>query len=285
MSTTRSPYLDTPPLALAHRGGAEFAPHVGLENTLAAFVGAARLGYRYLETDVHLTADGVLIAFHDEFLDRVTDAAGRIAQLPWRVVESARVGGREPIPTLLALLTHLPQVRVNIDLKAPGTADAALAVLREAGASARVCVGSFSQLRLWRFRWLARRSGTSVATSAGQLGIVAMRFLPRAVSRVVHTPGVAYQVPVTYPVFGRELVVVTPQFVAGAHSIGRQVHVWTIDEPAEMHRLLDLGVDGIVTDRIDTLARVLAERGHPLTPPTTEPRRDQSPTHRTESDR
>lgn len=267
MTTTQSPYLDTPPLALAHRGGAEFAPHVGLENTLAAFVGAARLGYRYVETDVHLTADAVLIVFHDEILDRVTDAAGRIADLPWRVVERARVGGREPIPTLLDLLTALPEVRVNIDLKAPGTAEATLTVLREAGATARVCVGSFSQLRLWRFRWLARRAGIPVATSAGQLGTVAMRLLPRAISRWVHTPGVAFQVPVTYPMFGRELVVVTPQFVAGAHAIGRQVHVWTIDDPDETRRLLDLGVDGIVTDRIDTLARVLAEHGHPLTSP------------------
>lgn len=271
MVATQSSYLDIPPLALAHRGGAEYAPHVGLENTLAAFEGAWRLGYRYVETDVHLTADGVLVAFHDEILDRVTDASGRIAEQPWRVVERARVGGREPIPTLLALLTAFPDVWVNIDLKAPGTAAAALDVLQQSGASARVCVGSFSQLRLWHFRLLARRRGARVATSAGRLGIAALRFLPRAVSRVAHTPAVAYQVPVSYPVLGRELVIVTPGFVEAAHAIDRQVHVWTIDDPREMHRLLDLGVDGIVTDRIDTLADVLAERGHPLNVRRSEP--------------
>ncbi|MDO5712568.1 MAG: glycerophosphodiester phosphodiesterase family protein [Micrococcales bacterium] len=267
MSATIHPYLERPPLALAHRGGPEFAPHAGLENTLAAFVGAARLGYRYIETDVHLTADGVLVAFHDEVLDRVTDARGRIADLPWPRVEQARVGGREPIPTLLALLTALPSVRVNIDLKAPRTAPATLAVLRASGATKRACVGSFSQARLWHFRWLARRDG--VATSAGRLGITALRLLPRAASRVVHTPGIAYQVPETHAVFGRRVRVVTPDFVAGAHAIDRQVHVWTVDDPAQMRRLLDLGVDGIITDRLDVLAEVLAERGHPLRLPPT----------------
>lgn len=264
MTAARHPYLDPPPIALAHRGGALFPPHEGLENTLAAFEGAAAFGYRYVETDVHVTADGVVVAFHDDELDRVTDARGRIADLPWEQVSRARIGGREPIPTLARLLAALPDVRVNIDLKAPGTPAATLAVLRELGATRRVCVGSFSAPTLWRFRLLARGGG--VATSAGPLGVAALRFLPAALSRWVHTPGVAYQVPVHHRVLGRDVRVVTPGFLRRAHAIGRQVHVWTIDDAQQMRELLDLGVDGIVTDRLDVLADVLAERGRPLRP-------------------
>lgn len=253
-----------PPVAIAHRGGARDEAGMAWENTLVAFEGAVAAGYRYVETDVHLTADGVVVAFHDEELDRVTDGRGRVAQLPWAQVSRARIGGREPIPTLEEVLRALPSVRLNIDLKAPGTAAATLAVLRERGAAGRVCVGSFTSPRLWLFRVLARRD--RVATSAGPVGVAALRLLPAALTRVVHSPGRAYQVPVRHRLLGREIEVVTPAFVRAAHAIGAQVHVWTINDPDEMHRLLDLGVDGIVTDRLDVLAAVLADRGHPLTP-------------------
>lgn len=258
------PYFEEPPVALAHRGGAVDEAGLALENTLVAFAAAVRLGYRYLETDVHVTSDGVVVAFHDDELDRVTDSAGRIADLPWEQVERARIGGREPIPTLRQLLTDLPHARVNIDLKAADAPAVTLALLRELGATRRVCIGSFSARNLWRFRWLAR--GQGVATSAGPLGVAALRFLPERVSRVVHTPGLAFQVPTHHRLFGRDVEVVTPRFVRAAHAIGRQVHVWTINDAAQMHRLLDLGADGIVTDRLDILAQVYAERGHPLTP-------------------
>ena len=122
------PFLDSPvPLAFAHRGGASEAP----ENTMPAFEHAVRLGYRYLETDAHVTVDGVLVAFHDERLDRVTDRAGVIAELPWRAVNEARVDGREPIPLLEDLLTAWPDVRINIDPKQDAAAEPlAAAILR-----------------------------------------------------------------------------------------------------------------------------------------------------------
>ena len=109
-----SPFSTIPvPSPFAHRGGAAG----GLENSLAAFAQAVELGYRYLETDVHATSDGVLLAFHDRTLDRVTDRVGVVAQLPWREVREARIGGREPIPTLEELLGSWPDIRVNIDVK------------------------------------------------------------------------------------------------------------------------------------------------------------------------
>lgn len=113
----RHPFLDHPgPLAFAHRGGAADGP----ENTLAQFRRAVAAGYRYLETDVHATADGRLVAFHDAVLDRVTDASGRIADLPWDRVRLARVGGREPVPLFEELLAAFPGARWNVDVKADG---------------------------------------------------------------------------------------------------------------------------------------------------------------------
>ena len=139
------PFLHWPgPLAFAHRGGASEAP----ENTMPAFEHAVRLGYRYLETDAHVTADGVLIAFHDDRLDRVTDRTGVIAELPWSEVQHARVDGREPIPLLEDLLTAWPDVRVNIDPKHDAAAEPLAAAIVRTGTVDRVCVGAFSDRRI-----------------------------------------------------------------------------------------------------------------------------------------
>ncbi len=253
-----APYLGEPPLALAHRGGSELPGNLGLENSLTAFRNAVALGYRYLETDVHATSDGHLVAFHDDRLDRVTDRRGRLAEQTLAQIGEARIGGREPIPTFEELLRQFPQTRFNVDLKAPGAVDPLWRMIETFGVHDRVCVGSFSNRRLWRFRRLARGS---VATAAGRLGTVALRFLPWPLSRVLHSPGVAFQVPWTVGRPPWRLTVVTPGFLRRAHRLGKQVHVWTIDDPAQMSALLDLGVDGIVTDRPDLLREVLRARG------------------------
>lgn len=262
-SASDFPYLDAAlPIALAHRGGSEYGPNRGLENTLTAFRNAAALGYRYLETDVHATADGVLVAFHDDHLDRVTDGSGAIADLPYSEVRQARIGGREPIPLLTDLLEELPHARVNIDVKAAGAVQPLVDVIRGLGVVDRVCVGSFSQQRLHAVR---SALGPRLATAAGQLGTAQLRFTPTFLARLVATPAPVLQIPQTHVVGGRTVTLVTPGLIRRAHRLGKQVHVWTVDDRAEMERLLDLGVDGIVTDRIDTLAAVLAERGVPLT--------------------
>lgn len=259
-------YFDAPHgfAALAHRGFARpGGVDNGLENSLAAFAAAVDLGYSYVETDAHGTRDGVAVALHDESLDRTTDAAGLVADLPWNTVREARIGGTEPVPRLDDLLGTWPGLRVNIDVKADsGVAPVADAV-EHAKAHDRVCVTSFSPAR--RRATLARLS-RPVATSAGR-GEVA-RFLAGARARVMpfarhalRDVG-ALQVPVTdrVPVAGR-LTVVDAVTVRAAHRAGKQVHVWTIDDAAEMHRLIDLGVDGIVTDRADVLKDVLIARG------------------------
>jgi glycerophosphoryl diester phosphodiesterase len=262
------PYLAGPtPLAMAHRGGAGYGPKVGLENTLAAFGRAVAMGYRYLETDVHATRDGVLVAFHDARLDRVTDATGAVADLTWDAVREARIGGTERVPRLTDLLDAFPGIRLNIDVKASGALAPLAREIARHGAADRVCVGSFSERRLWALR---RAFGPSVATAAGEVGTALLRFTPAVLARLLHTPAPVLQIPAQHRLGGRTLTLVTPGLVRRAHALGKQVHVWfhawSREDAAEMHRLLDLGVDGLVTDHIDVLADVLADRGHPLTP-------------------
>lgn len=189
MSAADYPYFAPPPFGLAHRGGASHPANVGIENTLAAFATAVDLGYRF-ETDVHATADG-RVAFHDEHLDRVTDRAGAIAELPWSEVAAARIAGSQPIPSLDDLLTPSPR-RINIDIKAPGAVVPLWETIRRHAAYDRVCVGSFGERRLHAFRRLA---GARVATAAGQLGTAALRYAPGRLSTLAHSPGQVLQIP------------------------------------------------------------------------------------------
>jgi glycerophosphoryl diester phosphodiesterase len=249
MPPSHWPYLDHPgPLAFAHRGGAGDWP----ENTMPAFEGAVSLGYRYVETDVHVTADGVLVAFHDESLDRVTDRSGLIRDLPWAEVSHARIDGREPIPLFEDLLGTWPELRVNIDPKHDTAVDPLIEAVRRTGAVRRVCIGAFSDRRLERVR---AALGPEVCTSLGPRGIARLKAVSFGVP--LRLPAPCAQVPVR----ARGMVLTDSRFVRGAHRLGMQVHVWTIDDPVEMHRLLDLGVDGIMTDRPAVLREVLEERG------------------------
>lgn len=250
-------YLDSPrPLAFAHRGGALHPDIADLENTEAAFRHAVALGYTYLETDVHVTSDGVLLAFHDTVLDRTTDQTGEVAASTYAQVQEARIGGREPVPTLAELFDAFPQARFNIDVKAPGAVEALARFVEERGAWDRVLVGSFSIRRLEAFR---RRTRGRVATSAHPLEVAAYVLSPSARLARLLTRGrpAALQVPHRA---GR-LLVVSRGLLRRAHAAGVQVHVWTIDDPIEMNALLDRGVDGIMTDRTDILRDVLRARG------------------------
>ncbi|MEW6153021.1 MAG: glycerophosphodiester phosphodiesterase [Actinomycetota bacterium] len=251
-------FLDHPgPIAFAHRGGASELP----ENTMAAFEHAVDMGYRYLETDVHVTADGVVVAFHDSSLDRVTDRTGRIAELPWSEVRRARVVGRpggnasdgdHRIPLIEDVLAAWPDVRVNIDPKADRSVSPLVEVLRRTQSFDRVCVAAFSDRRLARFR---RLTGGQVCTGMGPVEIARLR--AASVAGVAGPLGGAcVQVPVAV---GRATVV-DQRFVDAAHRRGLPVHVWTVDDEHEIGRLLDLGVDGIMTDRPAVLKDVLARR-------------------------
>lgn len=248
-------YFDAPFVAMAHRGGARLATNVGRENTVLAFRNATDLGFRYLETDVHVTRDGVLVAFHDDSLDRVTERSGKIADLPLFEVRRAHVGG-EPIPTLDEVLDAV-DARINIDIKAAGAEEPLAHAIRRHNAEHRVCVGSFNEARLHRFRRLA---GRGVATSIGPLGVGAALVATR-LGFGAAACGAAFQVPVRTTIAGREVDVVTPAFIKRAHDWGKAVHVWTIDDEQTMNELIDWGVDGLVSDRIDVLKQVCQARG------------------------
>jgi glycerophosphoryl diester phosphodiesterase len=227
-----------------------------LENTHSAFAYAVEMGYRYLETDVHTTADGQLVAFHDDTLDRMTDAHGPISELPWSEVRRARVGGREPLPLMRELLRAFPGVRWNIDVKAESALMPLLELLAEQDAWERVCVGSFDESRVTRAQALA---GPRLATSLGIRGVLAMRLRSYGLLPVwaVRRSAVCVQVPER----SSGIRVVDRAFLRAAHARRMQVHVWTGNERDRMRELLDLGVDGIVTDHIETLRDVLTERG------------------------
>lgn len=242
-------YLDLPrPLAFAHRGGGAHHP----ENSFRAFEHAVSLGYSYLETDVHATADGVLVAFHDRTLDRVTDRAGEISRLPYREVKAARIAGTEPIPLLEELLGAWPQARFNIDAKADPAVGPLIEVLRRTAAWDRVCITSFSSRRLGRVRKALPRPVCMAASPAEvaclRLGIPA-RVLARRLRRISVR---CAQIPVNLAI---------PAVLRRARAAGLQVHVWTVNDRAVMTDLLDRGVDGIMTDDTELLRDLLAARG------------------------
>lgn len=252
-----SRYLDTPrPLAFAHRGGAYHPEIEGLENTVAAFRHAVELGYTYLETDVHVTSDGVLLAFHDTVLDRVTDRTGSISESTYADVQRALIGGKEPVPTLAELFDSFPGARFNIDVKSEGAVEALADFIDEREAWDRVLIGSFSGARLNAFR---RRTAGRVATSAHPFEVAAFVISPsgRLARLITRGRPKALQIPHKRG----PITVASRWLVRRAHAAGLQVHVWTIDDPIEMNTLLDRGVDGIMTDRTDILRDVLRARG------------------------
>lgn len=257
----RRPYefLDHPgPIPFAHRGGSAGLP----ENSMAAFQRAVGLGYRYLETDAHATADGVVVAFHDRTLDRVTDRTGAISRLPYTEVAKARIGGTEPIPRLEDVLGSFPGARVNIDLKDAPVIGPLAATLHRTNAWDRVCITSFSTRRLAQMRArLPLFTDHDVCMALGPRGLMALRAIsyggPAAkLVRLAATGVACAQVP-----YGLGPVpFVTESFIAQAHRLGLQVHAWTVNDPAAMERLLDLGIDGIMTDELLTLRRIMRSR-------------------------
>lgn len=245
--------------ALAHRGFAHASAGTeGLENSLAAFGAAVDLGYRYVETDAHGTTDGVAVALHDESLDRTTDGTGLVAELPWSEVREARIGGVEPVPLLEDLLGGWPALRVNIDVKHTSGVGPVARAIEKTASWDRVCVTSFDA---GRRRATLTRLSRPVATSAGRneirsfLAGVRLRVPPLA-RRALRDVD-ALQVPVRQ----KSVTVVDAASIDAAHALGKKVHVWTINDPDEMGRLIDEGVDGLVTDRADLLKDLLAGRG------------------------
>lgn len=251
MAQPHADFLAPQFIAMAHRGGALLTDNLGIENTVRAFSNAVRLGFQYLETDVHVTADGHLMAFHDASLERVTGYPGSLSDLVLEDILQLRVGDREPIPTLDQLLDTFPDCKFNIDIKQPAAMQPLIDTIRAHAAERRVCVGSFSRTSLRRFR--ARCPEVPTAVSTVGVAALAMGSMP--------PNGQVFQMPMSHNVGPVTVDLVTPRNIERIHGTGRKVHVWTVDEPTTMHRLIDWGVDGIMTDRPDLLKGVLRARG------------------------
>ncbi len=261
-SRVMRPYLSQEhPLRFGHRGSNLLRP----QNTMVAFEWALGRGLRYLETDVHATRDGRVVAFHDDRLDLLTDGVGKVWDRDWDDVRNLDAayhfdpGHGHPfrgtgvrIPLLEEVLTSFPQALLNLDLKQEGMERLLAAEIARLGAEDRVLVGSFHDRRLTRFRQAA---GGRVATSAGPTEVLGAMAAAR-LGRPVRGAADAFQVPERQG----PLRVVGRRFVEAAHAAGKQVHVWVVNDPADMHRLLDLGVDGIVSDRADLLVEVVGQR-------------------------
>jgi glycerophosphoryl diester phosphodiesterase len=258
------PFLDHPtPIAIAHRGGGEELP----ENTLPAFDAAVALGYRHVETDAHLSGDGVVFSFHDTVLERVTDRRGRVSEVSASVISGADAAyhfspdGRNfplrgtgiGVPTMEDVLTRWPGLFVNIDVKSDAVVQPLIDLLRRIDAFDRICIGSFSDNRLRRVR---RLCDGAICTSMGPRAVTAA-WLASRTGRMPRRDADCVQVPTR----ARRLVIVDRRFVETAHRSGLQVHSWTINDEAEMRHLLDLGIDAIMTDRPRLLREVLVGRG------------------------
>lgn len=235
-----APHYDGQFIAFAHRGGTEDLP----ENTIPAFRHAVDLGYQYLETDVQLTRDGVLVAFHDNDLFRTCGVKGRINEMSWNEVSQARVGGKEPIPLLAELLEEFPEAFINIDSKSDPTVEPLIAILKKFNALSRVCIGSFSHRRISRFR---NTLGSEVCTSASPVEVT------QWVAGIMPSGPSCFQVPVRQG----PIRVITQRTLNAASRAGKPVHVWTIDKAQQMQHLIDLGVDGLMTDQSIILKNVL----------------------------
>ncbi|WP_209326051.1 glycerophosphodiester phosphodiesterase family protein [Brevibacterium renqingii] len=246
------PEVTADPEIIAHRGGRW--PDMS-ENTLDAFRAAAAMGVRWMETDVHVSADGVLFAAHDSDLQRIAGRADSIVELTAAELDDVELiaGGR--LPRLETLLGELPGVEWNIDVKAAHSIGPMIRFVHNHDAAARIRLASFDTATLRRLR--AALPGVRTSTGRAETALFALGRLPGlpAHGAAPLAPEVdALQVPERF----KGLPVVTADFVDRAHRSGLLVHVWTVNEAESMRSLLELGVDGIVTDRVEMGLEVLA---------------------------
>lgn len=252
MTARTHPFFDfETPLALAHQGGGAEET----ENSAAAFANAHRLGYRHLDIDLQVTSDGVLVAFHDDTMDRLIGLEGSVADRTWTELSEARLPNGEPLARFDDLLDAHPDAFWNIEVKSDQATNPVVATVRSRSLDERVCLNTFSDLRMWKVRKAAGDLSPAYSTPIGAtLWLKVTSYLP-------FLPWWISADATQAPIEDRGIPVLDQRFVQRAHDVGLRVIVWTIDEPDEMHRLLDIGVDGILTDAPSVLKSVLEDRG------------------------
>lgn len=240
-------------LAFAHRGGATAAP----ENTLAAFRAAVEMGFTHLETDVHVSSDGVLVAFHDDDLTRTCGDPRRIATTEWSDIAQLHVAGKEPIPRLEDVVEACPDAFLNIDCKTDAAVTPLVRFLRENKYLLdRVCIGSFSDDRLDRIR---EEFGGAVLTSMGPRAVARLVAASRVSALDLRKDGAACA---QIPMKQGPIPVLTRRLLETAHDRNLFVHVWTVDDRDTIDRLFSMGVDGVMSDDLNALREVMESQGH-----------------------
>ncbi|MDC0474600.1 glycerophosphodiester phosphodiesterase family protein [Hyphomicrobiales bacterium] len=240
-------FLEEKFLAFAHRGGNEFAP----ENSFRAFKSAVDIGYKYLETDVHLTKDGFLIAFHDDTLDRVTDKSGLIRDLTLSEIKKAKIAGTDEIPLLSELLNSFTDCFFNIDCKVDETVQPLINLINNKDFINRVCVGSFSQKRI---NFIRKSLGKEVKTSMGPAEVILSKFLSYT--------SLGYNFKSSYtsiPIRRYGINLLDERNINYLKSNNQKVIAWTINDEDQMKMLINIGIDGIMTDNLTLLKKVLIE--------------------------
>ena len=240
-------FLEEKFLAFAHRGGNEFAP----ENSFRAFKSAVDIGYKYLETDVHLTKDGFLIAFHDDTLDRVTDKSGLIRDLTLSEIKKAKIAGTDEIPLLSELLNSFTDCFFNIDCKVDETVQPLINLINNKDFINRVCIGSFSQKRI---NFIRKSLGKDVKTSMGPAEVILSKFLSYT--------SLGYNFKSSYtsiPIKRYGINLLEERNINYLKSNNQKVIAWTINDEDQMKMLINIGVDGIMTDNLTLLKKVLIE--------------------------
>ena len=243
------PFLTAPRAhAFAHRGGSREVE----ENTMPAFAHAAGLGYSHVELDVHATRDGVVVIHHDPDLSRICSDPRKIADLDWSELRRIRTKGGAEIPRLEELFESYPQLFINIETKSQQVVAPLCALIQRLGVLERICIGSFDPSRT---RAARAALGKDLLWSPAHAQVARLWTRGWGLPLALEDFGVV-QVPVAW----NGIEIVTRRFLHAAHSAGVAVQVWTVDEAHEMTRLLDLGVDGLMTDRPTLLREVLMSR-------------------------
>lgn len=252
MPTNTHPFYDSDrPLALAHQGGA--AEETG--NSTGAFANATGLGYRYLDIDLQSTSDGVLVAFHDDNMKELTGLDSAVADRTWAELSDLTLANGEPLARFDDLLEAHAEAFWNIEVKNDEAVDPVVTMIRERNLDQRVCLNTFWDWRMYRVRRAAQELEPAYSTPiVSTLWLKATSYLPWLPYR---TSADATQAPTR----DRGIPVLDERFVKRAHQVDLKVLVWTINESQEMRRLLDIGVDGILSDKPTVLKAVLEERG------------------------
>ena len=234
-------FLDSEFQGFVHRGDTS----IFLENTIEAFQSAISLGYQYLETDLRETSDGKIITFHDPNLKRITGANITISETKFSDIRMRRLPSRETIPTIDELLEEFPDSFFNMDLKVNQIEEKVLKKINSHNALERVCLGSFNSKIIKKINSLEPK----ILTSMGISQVIMYKFFQKKnISKLI-------QIPTRW----NGIKVITKKFIDRLHNDGLKVHVWTVNKETEMQSLIDLGVDGIMTDNASGLIKVMKQ--------------------------